>query len=88
MFQKINEQFIPEWNIFPNPASNFINIKNADSFQNIEISIYTLNGQLELQKLVNAGEKFIDITGLSNGVYLVRLKNKSQQFSQKLVIQR
>jgi rhodanese-related sulfurtransferase len=88
LLQKINEQFLPEWSIFPNPAKNRISIKNTNSFQNIEISIYNLNGQLELRKLLNDVSKSVDISNLSNGIYLVQLKSKHQISTQKLLIQR
>ncbi|MDD4993598.1 MAG: T9SS type A sorting domain-containing protein [Paludibacter sp.] len=59
--------------IYPNPATNSVSIK-AQSGINGEITISDLSGKQVLS--VKAQDTKIDISGLSKGVYLVRINNQ------------
>ena len=60
-----------EFNIYPNPAKNFVNITG----QNIStIKITDLNGKiLILKKNINSNNSTINLEGLSKGLYLVNI---------------
>jgi dienelactone hydrolase len=68
--------------IYPNPSSNYILI-NSENI--IELQIFSLTGQLLLAKVASPHEK-IDISFLSNGIYLVRMKVGNEIFSQNIII--
>jgi len=70
--------------IYPNPASDRIFIEHVLK-QNAEISIYNLVGDIVLQKQLNNEECEIDISGLSKGIYLIRLINSLETIQQKLI---
>ena len=57
--------------VYPNPATNFIFIKNASN-----ISICDVNGRVVMQSL-NAGR--VDISSLANGVYVVKEQSDGYQ---------
>lgn len=60
--------------IFPNPTSDIVTITSAESIQSI--SIYTLDGRMVRQEVfVNGAEKMreMNLSGLPNGVYMVRV---------------
>lgn len=70
-----------EFRIYPNPASEFINI-------NVEIetvSLYTIDGKkIEIQKVNNT----INISQLTNGIYLLTAEDKNgKTFKTKLIKQ-
>ncbi|MGJ8744022.1 T9SS type A sorting domain-containing protein [Polaribacter sp.] len=70
--------------IFPNPASNFINIKNSKSFK--IATIYNVSGQLI--KTVDGKNFFtnVDVSGLKSGVYFVNIDADTSSFTRKLII--
>jgi hypothetical protein len=71
----INENEFYHFQIYPNPAQNTISIKNKKP---VSVSIYSLSGALLFSKSIRKDEE-IDISGLSNGVYMVAVENKRQR---------
>ncbi|AUC75890.1 DUF4832 domain-containing protein [Olleya sp. Bg11-27] len=63
------------FSIYPNPTSDFITIKLKKS-DSAEIQIFDTNGQLIKELLVSNNYK-IDLSNLSNGLYLIRFKNNT-----------
>ncbi|MEM6963731.1 MAG: carboxypeptidase regulatory-like domain-containing protein [Bacteroidota bacterium] len=70
---------------FPNPATDFITIQLQETISSIEI--ISSNGQV-VKRLENApaGEEEIDLSGLSEGFYLVRFTKDKSVASGKLII--
>ncbi len=66
---------------FPNPASSFIDIEVPEQYRNEDLFLYNSTGQMI--KRINSGEKRINISTLTKGIYFLRLKEKSK----KIVIQ-
>jgi hypothetical protein len=62
-------------NIYPNPATDRINIDLHNSFQlqKTYISIYNIQGQLLLQKPITQKKSELNICELSKGVYIVKV---------------
>lgn len=61
--------------IYPNPAHNFIKTENAENTKYQSLSIYNYLGQLVIE--LNDTKEIIDISGLNNGIYFVKLLHKS-----------
>lgn len=59
--------------VYPNPASQFITIEGVDL---LSIEITNLSGQVVKTILVNNDKQTIDVSGLRNGTYLVRVLSK------------
>lgn len=62
--------------IFPNPVNDnlFINLPNVD----IEISVYSIEGKLILEKLKPLTLNYqLDVSSLKSGLYLLRIINKN-----------
>ncbi len=79
--------------IMPNPATDNITLKyNLLSEQKVSIAIYNLNGELvaellnELQPAGNHKSEFKLPEHLSNGVYLVKMKQNDGERVQKLLV--
>ena len=84
----INEENT-EINIYPNPASDFIHIGNmAENLNKSVLNIYTLMGKLVQNETLSQNSSQIDVSGLSNGIYLMEIISDNRKLQQKLIIQR
>lgn len=66
--------------VYPNPASDFISIRNAS--KNSEILIYDLTGKLISKSILNDDGK-INIQPLKIGTYIIKINNQSVKFVKK-----
>jgi len=72
--------------IYPNPATNYITIKQNNNSASIQI--ININGQLVLENQYNKLiSQDIDISHLPKGLYILKLTTDLHQFSSKLIIQ-
>ncbi len=65
------------FNIFPNPAENFIEISTLIGQDDV-LKIYNINGQLIFNKKINAKTK-LDVSYFKKGVYLFNIGNITKQ---------
>jgi DNA-binding beta-propeller fold protein YncE len=76
-FQTNNLKF----NLYPNPASDILNIETENDLKSVEI--YSIQGQ----KVLSAGSKEINISNLTSGLYLVQVTDIDDIIAtQKLII--
>lgn len=75
--------------IHPNPVSHMLNLTlNTAETQDFDIQIIHANGQIELFKSIEISglQTFsFDLSGLSSGVYFVRIKNNEDQLIRRIV---
>jgi len=70
--------------IFPNPSSDLITLRS--DVQDVKtIEIISLNGQLMYRGIMEGYEMQADLSGLSKGLYLLRLKSNTTMKTIKLV---
>jgi hypothetical protein len=86
-----SRNFISNLNVFPNPASNLLNIRfNLEKAQDLEISLSTTDGQRVYSELLpnqnNSIDKQLDISSFAKGVYFLKLKGESGSIVRKIVI--
>lgn len=65
----------------PNPTKDFI-IINVDADKQTHLAIYDLSGKLVLNRTVS-GKSQIDLNGIANGVYLIRLNDTISKLIKK-----
>lgn len=65
--------------IYPNPVKNILNIETTNEFQKAEI--YTINGQLLKSSLI----KEIDVSDLSRGNYVIKIKTDKGLQTEKII---
>ena len=70
-------------NLSPNPASNTIYIN--ESTEVLNATIYGINGQIRLKQLIT---NKIDVTGLENGLFFLKLKNVKNETISKVIIKK
>lgn len=78
------DQKKPEVEFFPNPAVEFVSIRNT-SLEKTTISIYNLLGEKVQEQLIISGLTKLDISNLNTGIYLATFKTESATFTKKLV---
>lgn len=62
--------------VYPNPASDFINLSNEEAVQ--QLVIYNFGGRQVLSFDAIKGQRY-DISNLPNGMYLVQFVNPQHQ---------
>lgn len=77
--------------IWPNPAKDYINIKlNTEVINDCSVFLYDTQVRLVKQENLNSnsirGNFTLNATGLSNGMYLLRLTSDGKVHQQKIVI--
>jgi len=72
--------------ISPNPADNIINISLNGSDEFFEVITYNSIGQKNRHQIIKPNK--IDVSRLSNGIYIIELRTKDMKYRQKLIIKR
>lgn len=87
--QKVNFRSDAANNIvFPNPATDKLNIIFADEAANATLQIYSLTGQLLLEYKVSEGaiQQSLDLNKLGKGVYRLNINNNGQNETHSIVL--
>ncbi|MFD2914499.1 T9SS type A sorting domain-containing protein [Psychroserpens luteus] len=72
-----------EFNVYPNPTDNFWNIRSNQSINSIQI--FNVLGKQVITLTPNSETVSIDASGLTNGIYFVRLSSVAGTKSVKLI---
>ncbi len=81
-----------EFTLFPNPASNLVNIRFDESRLNssIILRVFDVNGRMvlerQLQGLDDSATYYFDTSALSNGIYMLQATDASASLIKRLVI--
>jgi hypothetical protein len=76
--------------IYPNPSSGTLHV-SVSGEENTEVTIYIMDllGQVHVEQSVvfsQGSTKSFDLSGLANGLYLVKLNRGDQSYTQKITI--
>lgn len=82
-----NTSKVSNMSIYPNPANNMITVF-ADNSTESEFTLMDVAGKVLMTRNLSNQETRIDISGLSEGMYIVRFNENGQISEQKLVITR
>jgi len=64
--------------VYPNPATDILNISLSNaSFKQSLVSIYNISGHLVITSKMNGSDTQLNIDGLSQGIYFVRVSNQN-----------
>ncbi len=79
--------------VFPNPASNQLNIRVSEvSFEKVNIIIHDISGRVVFQTEEEFDEEIfertIPVNGLRDGIYLLRISSRSWEEVRKVIIQK
>ena len=76
-------------NVYPNPASDVLNITSQGNHEALNAQIIDVNGRLVAtakETLVAGGALTLPVDGLETGVYILKLYNNSIENSFRVVI--
>ncbi len=76
--KKKTEDKLIELKIYPNPATDYVNIEILDSETDLEYQLINTKGQICLKGLIYSNQEQINISELTNGLYMVRLISKEK----------
>ena len=71
---------------YPNPANSELNIQINDATNGATFSLFSANGQLVFETILNQNT-FIDTRTFANGIYNLLLRKNGEVFNQSLIIQ-
>ena len=69
-----------DFSVYPNPSNGIINIESKETIETIDIL------SLEGRKIKSCNETKIDLSELSNGIYLMQIKTIDGKFGTKKII--
>lgn len=81
----LDENTIGNWSVIPNPATDFIQIVSNNNFHSFNIELFNLTGQLIYQFEQSKDNQLIDISYLSQGVYLIKMSNLTSSKTIRLI---
>ncbi len=83
---RVSEEKLNQISLFPNPASTFFTLNNV--IERTSISVMDVTGKIIVSNSVIDADKTmtIETSNLSNGVYMIQLKNNGAVAHRKLII--
>jgi len=82
----INEQLAAKFNMYPNPATNVVNITNSENMQVQQVTIYDISGkQLNTQTFNNETQIQLNVENLASGTYMLHVETAQGTAVKKLV---
>lgn len=69
-----------EMKIFPNPATDYIEISNLNS-EDTEISIFNLSGMQIMCARLNMADNKLNVSSLKKGIYILKIASNTFKFS-------
>ena len=71
----VNESNVQTASIYPNPASEMLNVSISGTKGSTQFEIYTVTGKLVTSGTLNAMTTAISLDALSQGMYQLKLTN-------------
>jgi hypothetical protein len=74
--------------LYPNPATNIVNIELGDvqGDINAQIIVHDISGKRIISKQLNSSKTSIDIKNLNRGVYIIQVKNGDVLITNRLIV--
>ena len=82
----INPEYENNISIYPNPASDFINIVINNFTKNLFFELYTVNGQLIKHLELTKVQNIINVSTLKQGIYFIKVTDGNKQWRKRIVI--
>ncbi len=73
--------------VYPNPASDHVNIVLSDSAENVSVELYDTMGRIVIDKVTSEENRIkINISGIASGVYYLKIYVAKRNVVKKLII--
>ncbi len=75
--------------VFPNPASDMLNIRAVQAFEAAHVRLFDLQGRLVLQMKMNGGMPLVQIqtSNLPKGAYMLQVLVDGENFAQRVIVE-
>jgi serine protease AprX len=83
----IDDNQIEDFNFYPNPVKDELNLRMPLTASQAEISIYNQLGQNVLNQLIFEDSKIINVSGLPTGIYLMKFSSEITSQTLKFIKQ-
>ena len=71
--------------MYPNPAEDEINVFVGQPSLGGSLQIYNMLGQLQIERVLSAGESRVNIESLASGMYIMQAEVRGKTLSRKLI---
>jgi hypothetical protein len=83
LYTDISENYVSNIEIYPNPASDYLNINNSLSSK---ISILDITGKTLLNIFSDVENIKLDVSDFKQGMYFIHIENEASNYSEKIII--
>lgn len=80
-----NSELESSFNMYPNPAGNTLFIELAGMDEDIELSIFDMNGHRVLQTTLSRQLNPIDVSHLAKGVYIIKVDERKEPVMKRFI---
>ena len=81
----ISEARLLQFEMFPNPASDMVNVQLPTGTNKAEVGVFDYTGRLMSSKTVTPSDSRLDVSNLSNGIYLIRVTADDKIGAQRFI---
>lgn len=81
----ISESRLLSFNMFPNPATDEVNIQLPTGTEKAKVSVYDRVGRLVSTQDVSQNNSKVDVTSLASGMYLIRVSTDTKIGAQRFI---
>ncbi|MFC2104884.1 T9SS type A sorting domain-containing protein, partial [Bacteroidota bacterium] len=75
--------------VYPNPTNGVVTIELPDDFnKNYDINVYNLSGAQVYSAVINRSDNRLNLDELKEGLYIIRLENNGEVYSQKIQLRK
>jgi len=82
----ITSSDVQKVDVFPNPATNIVNVNLTGFTGKSDLSLFDVNGRVVIHREVSDVNSQLDISGLPTGVYMMRIKNAGKDVKMTKII--
>ncbi|NNE31161.1 MAG: T9SS type A sorting domain-containing protein, partial [Winogradskyella sp.] len=88
----INEDYLVDASLYPNPANDILNIKLIGSFDTSMIKFYDITGKIvQTNKISNENygtsvTAQVNVSSLQTGIYIVKVEDENNQIVKRLIV--
>jgi hypothetical protein len=73
-------------NVYPNPASEIVNIQLPENLTQGRLSVYNITGQEVISLKITESTQQVSVTELPKGIYIISLSAGSEKYLDKLLV--
>lgn len=79
------EEKLLDFTMFPNPSTDFVNIQLPNGLDAADVAIYDYRGRQIQTRKVTQSDNRLDVSNISNGVYIIRVLSDNKIGAQRFV---